>query len=194
LLIWLSENLLRSLPLLIPGLVVMGVILRNFLRSERGQLAWSRLQLRLPFLGGLFLDYALAAFCRTLGTTLTSGIPMVTALQMSRGTLNNRSLELAMIHATRRIEEGSSIAESFEQSSIFPIIALRMIGVGETSGALSDMLNDVADYYESEVERRLDRLTTIIEPVMMMTMGLLIGGIVIAMYIPIFELAGTVGR
>jgi type IV pilus assembly protein PilC len=186
-----SEGAVRSLPLVVPLLVVIGVALRSFLLTERGALLRDRLLLGLPFLGALLLDYALAGFCRTLGTTLTSGMPMVTALQMSRGTLNNRVLEGAMVQATRRVEEGSSFSQALEQSAVFPLIALRMIGVGETSGALAEMLADISDYYESEMERRLDRLTTLVEPVMMLSMGLLVGGIVVAMYIPIFQLAGT---
>ena len=113
-------------------------------------------------------------------------------MQMARGTLNNRWLEEHLSGAVRKIQEGAKISEALEQTGTFPVIALRMIGVGETSGSLVDMLTDVAEYYEAEVERRLDRLTTIIEPVMMLTMGLLIGGIVVAMYVPIFQLAGTV--
>jgi len=191
-LIAISENLVRSLPLLIPLLLVAAFLLQALVRSERGRLVMDRYRLQLPFFGGLFLDYAMSGFCRTLGTTLSSGIPVVQALQMSRGTLNNRYLEASLLEATRRVEEGSSLSAAFEQSRVFPVIALRMIGVGETSGALADMLGEVADYYEGEVERRLDRLTTMIEPAMMMAMGLLIGGIVVAMYIPIFQLAGTV--
>jgi type IV pilus assembly protein PilC len=112
---------------------------------------------------------------------------------MSRATLNNRIYEARMIVATRKVEEGSSFADSLEQTGFFTNIALRMIAVGETSGSLPDMLMDVADYYESEVEFRLDRLTSLIEPAMMVGMGLLIGGIVVSMYLPIFKLAETVG-
>ncbi len=151
------------------------------------------MKLRLPFFGDLLMEYALSTFCRTLATTLASGLPIIQALQMSRGTLNNRHLEKKVAGAVRRVQEGSRISEALEQTGSFPSIALRMIGVGETSGSLIDMLTDISEYYEAEVERRLDRLTTIIEPAMMLTMGLLIGGIVVAMYIPIFQLAGTVG-
>jgi len=135
----------------------------------------------------------LSSFNRTLGTTLASGTPLVTAMQMARGTLNNLSLEQEMSQATRRVEEGSALSESLERTGFFPPLALRMVSVGETSGSLTDMLNDIADYYEAEVERRLTRLTTMIEPILMMTMGLLIAFIIVAMYVPIFELAGTVG-
>jgi type IV pilus assembly protein PilC len=151
-----------------------------------------RTKLRLPFFGDLLNEYALSTFCRTFATTLASGIPIVQAMQMSRATLNNRVLERGLAVAVNRIQEGARISEALEQTGNFPIIALRMIGVGETSGSLVDMLTNVSDYYEDEVERRLDRLTTMVEPLMMMTMGLLIGGIVVAMYIPIFQLAGTI--
>jgi len=166
---------------------------RIFFRSEKGAFLLDRFKLKLPFFGELLREYAISSFCRTFGTTLAGGIPAVQSMRMSRGTLNNRLLEEKVLAATQRVEEGGAISDSFEKAGFFPSIALRMIGVGETTGALSEMLGEVADYYEMQVERRLDRLTTLIEPLMMLVMGLLIGGIVVAMYIPIFQLAGTVG-
>ncbi len=191
-LIAVSSGLIHWLPLLLPALLVAFAGLRLYVASGPGGVLLDRFKLRVPFFGPLFLDYALSGFCRTFATTLASGIPAVQAMQMSRGTLNNRVLEQAMVRAVQRVEEGVTISGAIEQTGYFPVIALRMIGVGESSGALADMLGDVAEYYEEEVERRLDRLTTLIEPMMMMAMGLLIGGIVVAMYIPIFQLAGTV--
>jgi len=188
----LANGLLSGLPFWLPGLVLSLFLLRTFVRTERGVLLVDRLKLRLPFFGELLNEYALSTFCRTFATTLASGIPIVQSMQMSRGTLNNLVLEKRLTEAVSRIREGAKISEALEQAGKFPVIALRMIGVGETSGSLVDMLTDVSEYYEGEVERRLDRLTTIVEPLMMMTMGLLIGGIVVAMYIPIFQLAGTV--
>lgn len=187
-----ANGLSKGLPLLIPLVIGSAVLIRMFLRSERGSLLLDRFKLKLPFFGQLVIEYAMLSFCRTLGTVLASGIPIVQSLQMSRGTLNNRVLESRMSVATRRIEEGASISDAFEQVGYFPNIALRMISVGETGGALAEMLGDVADYYEGEVEQRLERLTALIEPVMMASMGLLIGGIVIAMYIPIFRLGATI--
>lgn len=191
-LIGISTGLVSWMPLLLPALIVAVAGVRLYAASAPGALLVDRFKLKVPFFGPLFLDYALSGFCRTFGTTLASGIPAVQAMQMSRGTLNNRVLEQAMVRAVQRVEEGVTISAAIEQTGYFPVIALRMIGVGEASGALAEMLADVAEYYEEEVERRLDRLTTLIEPVMMMGMGLLIGGIVVAMYIPIFQLAGTV--
>lgn len=188
----LANVLVNGLPVWLPVLVVALLVARFYVKTERGALLLDRVKLKLPFFGMLLNEYALSTFCRTLSTTLASGIPVVQAMQMSRGTLNNRIMERQLSGAVNRIQEGAKISEALEQTGHFPVIALRMIGVGETSGSLVDMLTDVSEYYESEVERRLDRLTTMVEPIMMLTMGLLIGGIVVAMYIPIFQLAGTV--
>ncbi len=191
-LIFVAEELTRTLPLSVPLVIVAFFVARIFVRTEKGALLLDRFKIRLPFFGGMFIDYALSSFCRTFATTLASGIPVVQAMQMARGTLSNRHLEKLLTSAIRKVEEGMNISLSLEQTGFFPVLALRMIGVGETTGALADMLNDVAEYYEGEVERRLDRLTTMIEPIMMLGMGLLIGGIIVAMYIPIFQLASTV--
>jgi type IV pilus assembly protein PilC len=192
LVIALANAHLTGLPVWLPVLLVALVVARFYAKTERGALLVDRVKLKLPFFGVLLTEYALSTFCRTFSTTLASGIPVVQAMQMSRGTLNNRIMERQLSGAVKRIQEGAKISEALEQTGHFPVIALRMIGVGETSGSLVDMLTDVSEYYEDEVERRLDRLTTMVEPLMMLTMGLLIGGIVVAMYIPIFQLAGTV--
>lgn len=187
-----AEGMTQGLPVLV--LLTIAALTGGgiFLRSPTGMLLFDQFKLALPFVGRLLVNYALSGYCRTFGTTLASGIPVVQAMRMSRGTLNNRVLEGRLTRAIRQIEEGSNIADALRQTDFFPLIALRMIAAGETAGALSEMLGDVAEYYEEEVERSLDRLTTMIEPLMMVSMGLLIGGIVVAMYIPIFQLAGTV--
>ncbi len=190
--ITLANGLVAWLPFWLPSLLVGLFLLRAFSRTDRGALLLDRTKLRLPFFGVLLNEYALSTFCRTFATTLASGIPIVQSMQMARGTLNNRVLEKGLSRAVIRVQEGARISEALDQTGNFPSIALRMIGVGETSGSLVDMLNDVSEYYENEVEQRLDRLTTMVEPLMMMTMGLLIGAIVVAMYIPIFQMAGTV--
>ena len=169
------------------------IFIRSMLRTTNGRLLVDKTLLKLPFFGPLKTEYALSSFCRTLGTTLSSGTPMVPAMQMSRGTLNNLRLEKEMVQAIRRVEEGTTLSDSLQRTGYFPTLALRMVTVGETSGSLTEMLGDVSDFYESEVERRLTKLTTMIEPILMMVMGLLIAFIIMAMYIPIFQLAGTVG-
>jgi len=192
LLIGASGLMVAYWPLLLLALIGAIVAVKLTTGSARGRLKIDRGLLKIPFFGGLILDYALSSFSRTLGTTLGSGTPLVAALQMSRGTLNNSSLEQEMIQAIRRVEEGTSLSDSLDRSGFFPSLALRMISVGETSGSLTDMLADIAEFYEAEVERRLTRLTTMIEPVLMMVMGGLIAFIIVAMYIPIFQLGSTI--
>ncbi len=189
--IFLAEGAVSTLPIWLPALIVGTVLVRSYFKTETGAFLLDRWKLRLPFFGVLFSEYALSTFCRTLSTTLASGIPIVQAMQMSCGTLNNRHLEQRLADAILKIREGSGISQALEQTGSFPNIALRMIGVGESGGSLVDMLDAVSEHYESEVERRLHRLTTLVEPIMMLTMGLLIGGIVVAMYIPIFQMAST---
>jgi len=191
-LIGLSEGLGKIAPLVLIAGLLFFVFFKGLAGTSRGRLLLDGLLLRLPFFGQLFTDYALTSFCRTLGTTLDSGTPLVPAMTMSRGTLNNRVLEAEMVKAIQRVEEGTALSDAIHRCGFFPAIALRMVAVGETTGALAEMLGEVATYYESEVERRLTLLTTMIEPVLMLGMGLLIGGIVFAMYVPIFQLAGTI--
>jgi len=187
-----SEVLVRYWYLLLISLLGLIFVLKLILGSSQGRLKADQLLLKIPFFGPLKLEYALSSFSRTLGTTLLSGTPLVQAMQMSRGTLNNRCLEREIVRSIRRVEEGTALSESLERTGFFPPLALRMVGVGETSGSLTEMLGDISEYYEAEVERRLTRLTTMIEPVLMMVMGLMVAFIIVAMYIPIFQLAGTV--
>ena len=191
-LIAVADGLTSILPLLIIGLSIGGYLLARLLRSPRGRMVFDKLLLKLPFFGILLRDYGISSFARTLGTTLDSGTPLVQAMSMARGTLNNHRLEQEMVAAVQRVEEGTALSESLTRTGFFPPIALRMVAVGETTGALSEMLADVANFYEGEVEKRLVRLTTMIEPVLMMTMGLMIGLIVVAMYIPIFQMGQTI--
>ncbi len=191
-LIALAEGMTRWVPIWAPIAGVMGFFFIVFSRSEKGMFFLDRIKLGLPFFRHLLIDYSVSCFCRTMSTVISSGIPIVEAMRMSQRTLNNRVLEARMAQAVQKVEEGTSIASALSNTGFFPSIALRMIGAGETTGALFDMLGDVSEFYEAELERRLDRMTTMIEPLMMLTMGLLIGGIVVAMYIPIFQLAGTV--
>ncbi len=191
-LIGVTDGLTNYLPVIIAVVVPGVVFFRRFLRSARGRIFFDCVLLRLPFFGPLLRDYAISSFTRTLGTTLASGTPLVPAMTMSRGTLNNRCLEEEMAAAVQRVEEGTSLSESLVRAGFFPPIALRMIGVGETTGALTEMLGDVADYYESEVEQRLIKLTTMVEPILMVVMGLMIGLIVVAMYIPIFQMGQAI--
>ncbi|MEZ4598974.1 MAG: type II secretion system F family protein [Syntrophotaleaceae bacterium] len=186
-------NLLKDhFVLLLVALVIVVFGVRKALGTPRGREWFDRGKLEIPFLKHLFRDYALTGFCRTLATTLSSGIPVIPALGMAGGVINNQILRRRTSLSIKRVEEGMRLSQALDEAGFFPPVALRMIGVGEKSGALSEMLEDVAVYYEQELERRLDRLTTLVEPLMMAFIGLVIGVLVVAMYVPIFQLAGTV--
>ena len=172
---------------------VVAYFFRSWAETEEGAFTIDRLKLRIPILGDIYSKYSVAGFTRTLATVLGSGVPIVEALRMSIGTLNNVYMEKRFSEALRLVEEGSSLTAAFERSAIMPPLALRMLGVGESTGALADMLTDISDYLEDDLEERTHVLTTAIEPVVMVIMGIIIGGIIITMYLPVFKIAGTAG-
>lgn len=169
------------------------VALRSWKQSEAGRYAFDRFKLTVPIAGDVFTKYSVAGFTRTLATVLGSGIPIIESLRMSIGTLNNVFMEKRLFEAVQYVEEGGRLSTAFERINIMPPLALRMLGVGETTGALEDMLMDISNYLEDELEERMHLLTTAIEPAIMLVMGVVIGVIIIAMYLPIFKIAGTVG-
>lgn len=166
---------------------------RTWSATDSGRYKVDHWKLHLPMAGAIFSRYSIAVFARTLATLLGSGIPIVESLRMAVGTLNNRFMERKMHDAVRHVEEGGQLSVALERMHIFPPLVLRMLGVGETTGALEEMLNDSAEYLEDEVEERLQILTSSIEPLVMVVMGVVIGAIIVAMYLPIFKIAGTVG-
>lgn len=166
---------------------------RTWKNTEAGRYTVDRLKLTLPVIGDIFTKYSVAGFSRTLATVLGSGIPIIESLRMSIGTLDNVYMEKRLFEAVRFIEEGGRLSVALERINIMPPLALRMLGVGETTGSLEDMLIDISDYLEDELEERMHILTTAIEPAIMVVMGLIIGVIIVAMYLPIFKIAGTVG-
>ncbi|GAM10655.1 type II secretion system protein F [Geobacter sp. OR-1] len=168
-------------------------LFRRWGATHSGRYIIDGYKVKLPIFGDLHVKYSLTGFTRTLGTVIGSGIPIVESLKMSVGTLNNRVLERRLLDAVAKVEEGVSLSSAFEGAKIMPPIALRMIGVGETTGALEEMLSDISEYLEEEIEARLHILTTAIEPAIMIIMGVIIGVIILTMYLPIFKIAGTVG-
>lgn len=184
----------RSTALLwFPGMVLILVVLQRWKCSERGRNWIDRWKLQLPVVGELFLSYSIAGFSRTLATLLGSGIPIVESLRMALGTLANRHLEKGMMTAIRQVEDGGRLSVALEELRLMPPLALRMLGVGESTGSLEEMLSDIAEHLEAWIEERLRMVTTAIEPAVMVVMGLVIGFIILAMYLPIFKLAATVG-
>lgn len=184
---------LRQYLLLFIGVAVAaGVVFKRWRETESGRYTVDGLKVRVPLVGGITVRYALAGFTRTLATVLGSGIPIVEALRMSVGTLNNKVLERGLLMAVHRVEEGSRLSTALEGMKLMPPLALRMLTVGETTGSLEEMLSDISDYFEDEIERNLQVLTTAIEPAIMVVMGVVIGAIIVTMYLPIFKIASTV--
>ena len=186
--IFLSNNLVRFGPFLIAGLVGIGFGFKTYYGTPKGRMVIDRVVLKLPILGPLMRKIAVARFCRTLSTLLASGVSILEALDITAKTAGNAVIELA-IQATRTsIERGETIAQPLKATNVFPSMVVQMIGVGEATGALDTMLSKIADFYEEEVDVAVAGLLTLLEPLMIALLGGIVGGIVIAMYMPIFSL------
>lgn len=160
-------------------------------RSEALRPRLDRLRLNLPLAGGVQISYATAQLFRTVATILGGGTPLLESMRIAAGSQANLFLRQRMLEAVERLEEGAMLSEALEEAEIFPRLAVRMVAAGESGGALEQILTDVADFYDDELETRLGLLTSTVEPILMLIMGLVIGFIVVAMYLPIFQLAGT---
>jgi len=171
------------------GIVAGSAMMR---RTERGMEIFDRVLLRLPILGGTLRRIVVARFTRTLGTLLNSGVPILDALDICARTAGNKVVEQAIVRARDKIAEGHDMAGPLAESRVFPMMVVQMIGVGEQTGAMDQMLQKIADFYEEEVDAAVSALTSLIEPVMMAFLGVVVGGLIIAMYLPIFKLAGNI--
>jgi type IV pilus assembly protein PilC len=186
--IWASNTLIRFLPFIVIGLVAGAFAFRQYYATNNGRHAVDRALLRLPILGMILRKIAVARFCRTLATLISSGVPIHDGLDITARTSGNAIVEDA-IQATRKsIERGETVAAPLKETGVFPAMVTQMIGVGEATGALDTMLSKIADFYEEEVDTAVAGLLTLMEPVMMAFLGTVVGGIVIAMYLPIFGL------
>jgi type IV pilus assembly protein PilC len=172
-------------------LVVFAV--RWHYRQESGRRRIDRLLLRLPIMGDLIRKIAVARFARTLGTMVASGVPILEGMDIVAKSAGNKIIEEAVMKARTSISEGKTISEPLAESKVFPVMVTQMVGVGEATGALDAMLTKVADFYDDEVDAAVGALTSLLEPMLMIFLGVVIGGLVIAMYLPIFKLAGVVG-
>ncbi|MDY6861645.1 MAG: type II secretion system F family protein [Thermodesulfobacteriota bacterium] len=188
-----TANLFKKYFVVFLGLfVVTALFLKWFLKTERGRDYLDRAKLAIPVLGEIIYKYSLAKMCRSLSTVLKGGIPLVNSLKMVKDILNNNLLEGRLERAIKRVEEGESLSISLEKVKLMPNLAIRMINVGESSGALEDILSDISDFYEDEVSRKLDLFVSLFEPVFIIIMGLVICAVVVSIYLPIFKLAGTI--
>jgi type IV pilus assembly protein PilC len=161
-------------------------------RQETLRIHMDQWLLKVPYLGRLYISYATALFLRTVAMVLTAGAPLIESVRIASGTLNNLFLRDKLILVVRRITAGLGVSEALDETEAFPHLAIRMIAAGESGGELEQVLLDAADFYDDEVDVKLTVISSTIEPALMIIMGLLIGFIVLAMYMPIFQLAGTI--
>ncbi len=166
--------------------------IKKIYSTEKGRISIDAMSLKMPVAGILIRKVAVAKFTRTLGTMLQSGVPILEALQVVARTSGNKIIEKAVFRVSDSIAEGRPIAEPLEESGVFPNMVVQMINVGESVGALDTMLEKIADFYDEEVDQAVENLTAMLEPLMMVFLGGMIGGLVVAMYLPIFKIASVV--
>lgn len=172
--------------------MVLSWVVKKIYSTDKGRLKIDYMVLWTPVIGSLIRKVAVSKFTRTLSTMLQSGVPILDALQVVARTSGNKIIERAVIRVAESIAEGRPIAEPLEESGVFPNMVVQMIHVGESVGALDTMLEKIADFYDEEVDQAVDNLTAMIEPFMMVFLGGMIGGLVVAMYLPIFKIASVV--
>jgi type IV pilus assembly protein PilC len=167
-------------------------MLKKWKATESGALVFDRLLLKVPILGGVVRKSAIARFARTLGTLTASGVPILEGLEITAKTSGNKVVENAVLESRVSIAGGDTISEPLKRSEVFPPMVVQMINVGEQTGGLDEMLNKVADFYDSEVDSAVDAMTSVLEPIMIVFLGIVVGGMVVAMYLPIFDIIKTV--
>ena len=160
---------------------------RSYYQSEEGRLKIDTFSLKIPIFGPILKKVAIARFSRTFGTLIESGVPITTALDVTRSSINNALLESVLIKVKKDIEEGSPISNQLQKSEVFPPMVTQMVAIGEEAGELENMLNKIADFYDDEVDSSVESLTALMEPVFIVVIGAIVGAIVVAMYLPIFN-------
>lgn len=178
---------------IIIGIAAIVIAFKKYYATKSGRTKCDAIALKLPVFGILIRKVAVAKFTRTLGTMISSGVPILDGLEIVAKTAGNTTVENAIYSVKKSISEGKTIAEPLEKSGVFPTMVCQMINVGEQSGSLDTMLNKIADFYDDEVDEAVGNLTAMMEPLLMLFLGTTVGGLVIAMYLPIFKLAGAVG-
>jgi type IV pilus assembly protein PilC len=172
--------------------ILAGVAFKMIAKTDNGRFQIDRASLQVPIFGDLIRKSAVARFTRTLSTLVSSGVPILDALSITARTAGNKVLEKALVEARSSIASGRTIAEPLTESKVFPPMVCQMIAVGETTGALDAMLNKIADFYDDEVDNTVANLMSLLEPAVIMFLGVVIGGLVVSMYLPIFKLGSVV--
>ena len=186
-----SHGLAHFLPYIVGVLIAGSMAMRAVLRTKGGRETFDGLLLKLPVLGAVLRKVVVARFTRTMGTLLTAGVPILDALEICAKTAGNTIVQNGIMSVRHQISEGKDMATPLAQTNLMPAMVVQMIGVGEQTGALDAMLSKIADFYEEEVDVAVAAMTSLIEPLMMVFLGAVIGGMVVAMYLPIFEMAGN---
>jgi type IV pilus assembly protein PilC len=168
------------------------VAFKAFVRNKRGRELWDAFVLKMPLFGPLIRKIAVARFTRTLGTMLSSGVPILDALEIVAKSSGNKTIEKGVYFTRAKISEGKNMASPLAETGVFPPMVVQMIGVGEATGAMDQMLSKIADFYDDEVDVAVAALTSMIEPIMMVFLGGVVGGFLVAMYLPIFSIAGNI--
>ena len=189
----LSEGLKKYWWLFAGVIVGTGVGFRQFYRTPNGRTIIDDLFLKVPVFGDLIRKTAVARFTRTMATMMASGVPILEALEIVAKTAGNKTIEAAIMKTRTALSQGKTLAEPLAETKVFPSMVVQMIAVGESTGALDAMLSKIADFYEDEVDQAVDTLMSLIEPALMAFLGVVVGGLVITMYLPIFKLAGAAG-
>jgi type IV pilus assembly protein PilC len=184
----LSDNLVRFFPFMLVGAGLAAYGFKQYYATEKGRRLVDSTVLKAPVLGTIMRKIAVARFCRTLSTLISSGVPILDGLEITAKTAGNSVVEDAIMVTRKSIERGETISVPLKDTNVFPPMVTQMIGVGEATGALDTMLAKIADFYEEEVDTAVAGLLTLLEPIMIAILGVVVGGIVIAMYLPIFDL------
>jgi type IV pilus assembly protein PilC len=176
--------------LFILGLVAVFFIIQQIRKNPQGLLLTDKFMLNLPVMGMLLRKIAVARFTRTLGTLITSGVPILEGLSITARTSGNAVLEQSLMKVRKAVEEGRTIVDPLKESGVFPNMVVQMIGVGEATGAMDAMLQKIADFYEDEVDAATKDMLTLLEPILIGFLGVVVGGIVISLYMPLFAMIG----
>jgi type IV pilus assembly protein PilC len=184
----LSDNLVRFFPFLAVGVFAIGWAFKSYYATPSGRRVIDGVSLKAPIIGNILRKIAVARFCRTLSTLIASGVPILDGLEITAKTAGNSIIEDAVMVTRKSIERGETISAPLKETKVFPPMVTQMISVGEATGALDTMLSKIADFYEEEVDTAVAGLLTLLEPIMIALLGGVVGGIVIAMYLPIFDL------
>ncbi len=187
-----SDFLKRWIIVIIPAMILVGYAFKRYYATTSGRIVIDALVLKLPLFGDLVTKSSVARFTRTLGTLVSSGVPILDSLEITARASGNAIIELAILATRESIKEGKTIAEPLEATEVFPGMVVQMIGVGEQSGALDSMLTKIADFYEDEVDTAVEALTAAMEPAMIVFLGITVGGVVIAMYMPLFTMINAI--